>query len=184
MTKNELLEKLAEKYDDWIHMAKSFNIGDEGARELVQEMFIRIFDYVKVPNKLMYNETEVNTFYVYVTLRNLFYSNIHKNDKRIVLVDEIIDEMVHEMDIPNYGEKSRKEHLERVFGSVESLIDTWYWYDKKMFELYYRTDMSMRDISDKTKITLSSIFNTLKNAKEQIRKNLRDGYEEYKKTKE
>ena len=184
MTKNELLEKLAEKYDDWIHMAKSFNISEDSARELVQEMFIRVFDYVKDPDKLMYNETEVNTFYVYVTLRNLLYSNIHKGDKRIVLVDDIIDEMIDEHDIPNYGEKSRKEHLEKVFGSVESLIDTWYWYDKKMFELYYRTDMSMRDISDKTKITLSSIFNTLKNAKEQVRKNLRDGYEEYKKTKE
>jgi RNA polymerase sigma factor (sigma-70 family) len=184
MTKNELLEKLAEKYDDWIHMAKSFNISEDSARELVQEMFIRIFDYVKEPEKLMYNESEVNTFYVYVTLRNLFYSNAHTQGKRIVLVDRIIDEMVNDFEVPNYGEKSRKEHLERVFNSVESLIDTWYWYDKKMFELYYRTDMSMRDISDKTKITLSSIFNTLKNAKTQIRKNLRDGYEEYKKTKQ
>ncbi len=26
-------------------------------------------DYVKDPNKIMYNETELNTFYVYVTLR-------------------------------------------------------------------------------------------------------------------
>jgi DNA-directed RNA polymerase specialized sigma24 family protein len=184
MTKNELLEKLAEKYDDWINMALSFKISQDDARELVQEMFIRIFDYVEKPDKLMYNETELNTFYVYVTLRNLFYSNTHKNSKKIVLVDTIIDEMIDEHYMPNYGEKSRKEYLEKVFGGVESLMETWYWYDKKMFELYYRTDMSMRDISDKTKITLSSIFNTLKNAKQQIRKNLTDGYEEYKKTKE
>ena len=69
MTKNELLDKLAEKYDDWWNMAKSFKVSDDEASELVQEMFIRIYDYVKEPKKILYNENEINTFYVYITLR-------------------------------------------------------------------------------------------------------------------
>ena len=59
-------------------------------------------------------------------------------------------------------------------------MDSWYWYDRKMFELYYRTDMSMRDISSETNITLSSIFNTLSNVKAQIRQKLEEDYKEYK----
>ena len=182
MTKNELLDKLAEKYDDWWNMAKSFKVSDDEASELVQEMFIRIYDYVKDPKKILYNENEINTFYVYITLRNLYYSNL-KGDK-LTFVEEVKDYMVNEYELPKYLEASKKEHLEKVFNNVDSVIDTWYWYDRKMFELYYRTDMSMRDISSETKITLSSIFNTLSNAKKEIRKKLEEAYEEYKRTKE
>lgn len=182
MTKNELLDKLAEKYDDWWNMAKSFKVSDDEASELVQEMFIRIYDYVKEPKKILYNENEINTFYVYITLRNLYYSNL-KGDK-LTFVEEVKDYMVNEYELPNYLEASKKEHLEKVFNNVDSVIDTWYWYDRKMFELYYRTDMSMRDISSETKITLSSIFNTLSNAKKEIRQRLSEAYEEYKRTKE
>ena len=92
--------------------------------------------------------------------------------------------MLKEFEIPKYLEATKKEHLEKVFNNVDSVMDTWYWYDRKMFELYYRTDMSMRDISSETKITLSSIFNTLSNAKKEIRKKLEEAYEEYKRTKE
>lgn len=182
MTKSELLDKLAEKYDDWWNMAKSFKVSDDEASELVQEMFIRIYDYVKEPKKILYNKNEINTFYVYITLRNLYYSNL-KGDK-LTFVEEVKDYMVNEYELPNYLEASKKEHLEKVFNNVDSVIDTWYWYDRKMFELYYRTDMSMRDISSETNITLSSIFNTLSNAKAQIKKKLEEDYEEYKRTKE
>ena len=182
MTKSELLDKLAEKYDDWWNMAKSFKVSDDEASELVQEMFIRIYDYVKEPKKILYNENEINTFYVYITLRNLYYSNL-KGDK-LTFVEEVKDYMVNEYELPKYLEASKKEHLEKVFNNVDSVIDTWYWYDRKMFELYYRTDMSMRDISSETKITLSSIFNTLSNAKKEIRQRLSEAYEEYKRTKE
>jgi DNA-directed RNA polymerase specialized sigma24 family protein len=182
MTKNELLDKLAEKYDDWWNMAKSFKVSDDKASELVQEMFIRIYDYVKEPKKILYNENEINTFYVYITLRNLYYSNL-KGDK-LTFVEEVKDYMVNEYELPKYFETSKKEHLEKVFNNVDSVVDTWYWYDRKMFELYYRTDMSMRDISSETKITLSSIFNTLSNAKKEIRQRLSEAYEEYKRTKE
>ena len=57
LTKEELLQKLANKYDDWYNMAMSFSISEEQAKELVQEMFVRIFDYVKDPQKIMYNVT-------------------------------------------------------------------------------------------------------------------------------
>jgi len=182
MTKNELLHKLAEKYDDWWNMAKSFKVSDDEASDLVQDMFIRIYDYVKDPDKIMYNKNEINTFYIYITLRNLYYSNL-KND-RLTLVEEVKDFMLKEFEIPKYLEATKKEHLEKVFNNVDSVMETWYWYDRKMFELYYRTDMSMRDISSETKITLSSIFNTLSNAKKEIRKKLEEAYEEYKRTKE
>lgn len=173
LKKEELLQKLADKYDDWFNMAHSFKISKDQARELVQEMFVRIFDYVKDPQKIMYNETEVNTFYIYITLRNLYYANIHTSGKKNPIVhstDEITDDNfkgVYEDSLDNIQEKEEEEAL---FERVENLVEDWYWYDRGIFNLHYHRGMSMRQIAKETKISLSSIFNTLKNAKEVIRK--------------
>ena len=157
-------------------MAKSFGISKEQAEEIVQEMFIRIFDYVKEPEKLLYNEDEVNTFYIYITLRNLYYGNIHKSGKKSPIVfstNEIEDVSfgrIREDSMDNIEEKKKAEEL---FNRVEKLVEDWYWYDKGVFNLHYHKGMSMRQISRETKISLSSIFNTLKNAKEIIRKQIK-----------
>lgn len=175
LTKEELLQKLADKYDDWLNMASSFKICKADAEELVQEMFVRIFDYVKDPQKIMYNETEVNTFYIYITLRNLYYANIHTSGKKNTIVHPFSS--FEDIDIDSICEDSldiieEKKHIETVLERVETLVEDWYWYDRGIFNLYYKSDMSMRDISKETKISLSSIFNTLKNAKEVIKKDI------------
>ena len=59
--------------------------------EIVQEMYLRINDYVKDVNKIMYDDKQINTFYVYITLRNIYYSNFYsrqniKNRKVIYFV--------------------------------------------------------------------------------------------------
>ena len=59
-------------------MAKSFGCDDDAANELVQGMYIRLTKYVDKVDKIMYDENNVNTYYVYVTLRNLFLSGYHK----------------------------------------------------------------------------------------------------------
>ena len=176
LTEALLLEKLASKYDDWIKMAKSFGISKEQAEEIVQEMFIRIFDYVKEPEKLLYNEDEVNTFYIYITLRNLYYGNIHKSGKKsptVFSTNEIEDVSFGRMREDSMDNIEEKKKAEELFNRVEKLVEDWYWYDKGVFNPHYHKGMSMRQISRETKISLSSIFNTLKNAKEIIRKQIK-----------
>jgi len=175
LSKEELLHILAKKYDDWIKMSLSFGITDEQARELVQEMFVRIFEYVKDPQKIMYNKDEVNTFYIYITLRNLYYANIHTSCKKNTIVHSFSS--IEDVDFEGMYEDSldsieTKAELEAIYERIEKIVEDWYWYDKGIFNLYYRNDMSMRKIARDTRISLSSIFNTLKNAKEVIRKEI------------
>ena len=73
-------------------MAKSFGCNDEDAHELVQEMYIRITKYVEDKDKIMYNQKEVNTYYVYVTLRNLYLSGFHLSlRKKHIPINDSID---------------------------------------------------------------------------------------------
>ena len=52
-------------------MGLSMGIPKHLVEDFVQEMYLRLNKYVKNPDKIMYNETEVNKFYVYITIKNL-----------------------------------------------------------------------------------------------------------------
>jgi len=188
----EILDILSKKHQDWYNMAKSFGLSDDDANEIVQEMYIRLYDYTKNIKKIMYNENEVNTFYIYITLRNLYYSNFAKYGKsikvkKIFLFTEMDDNSIKKI-YNNYYEDyelhmqsvNKKKNLDKLHEKIEQTIDGWYWYDKKLTKLYFDSGMSMRDLSKETKISLSSIFNTLTNAKEKIRQNTKKEYKRYK----
>jgi len=186
---SKILDILAERHKEWLNMAKSFKLDDDDSNELVQNMYIRMYDYTKDVKRIMYNEKEINTFYIYITLRNLYYSkftNYNKKNKTLLFSDidkdnykYIIDKMSYDIDEFDNNYK-KKVNLEALCNKIDSVIDEWYWYDKKLTKLYLNTDMSMRDISKETKISLSSIFNTLTNAKEKIRKESKEEYKKYK----
>ena len=189
---NKIIHILSERHNEWIKMAKSFGLSDDDANEIVQEMYLRLYDYTRDVEKIMYNKKEVNTFYIYITLRNLYYSGFtnygktNKN-KKMILFSEIesdtfnrlISRIAEDSDEIN-DEIMKKINLDVLCDKIDDVIEDWYWYDKKLTKLYLNTDMSMRDISKETKISLSSIFNTLTNAKEKIRQKVQDEYKKYK----
>lgn len=155
-------------------MAKSFSITDDEANELVQQMYIRIHKYVEEKKKIMYNKDEVNTFYVYVTLRNLYLSKFHKMTGSSVVID---NDMVIKYE--PYNEET-EEKFDVLMDKIDSITDNWYWYDKKLWDVYFYWKKSMRDISRETKISLSSIFNTLTHGKAKIKQQAEAEYKEYK----
>ena len=177
--RQRLIDKLADKHEDWLRMAKSFGADSEQSNELVQSMYVRLVKYVEADGeRIMYNAEEVNTYYVYVTLRNLFLSKAHSYKKDLDLEEgnEKIF-ILNEIDI-DY-EQSHKE----LFDKIDSVVNEWYWYDKKLWGIHFYDKVSMRGIASDTKISLSSIFNTLKNGKEKVRNQVGKEYQKYCKAK-
>jgi DNA-directed RNA polymerase specialized sigma24 family protein len=174
----ELLSLLAKRQTDWIRMCKSFGASNDLAQELVQEMYVRLYKYVADAEKIMYNETDVNTFFVYVTLRNM-YGNLMRARSKFEFVDvNILEEYIFE----DTNEDAEMQ-LIALYDKVWSTQDDWHWYDKKIFALYHNTDMSIRTLAGETKISARSIFNTLKNARERIQEDCEDSYKAYKEAK-
>jgi len=174
----QIIKILADKQQDWFYMAKSFGVSDEDANELVQQMYIRVCDYVKDVEKIMYNDTEVNTYYVYVTLRNLYLSGFHKSNSKTSYIEDLPEDIV-DYRIDNIKIEEEKEYFDKVIDKVEKIVDDWYWYDKKVFNIHFYEEMSMRRISKETKISLSSIFNTLSNGKKKIKSQAIEEYKRY-----
>jgi DNA-directed RNA polymerase specialized sigma24 family protein len=123
----ELLTILANRHTDWIRMARSFGADQELAQDIVQEMYVRLYKYVEDAEKIMYNEKEVNTFFVYVTLRNM-YTSLMKAKSRFEFVDvsTLEDELVFEE-----ANVEAEIELQSLYEEIWETADDWHWYDKK-----------------------------------------------------
>ncbi len=198
MIKPSVLQVLAESHDDWIRMATSFGLSQYDVEQIVQEMYIRIDNAVKDVDRIMYDEDKVNTFYVYTTLKHLHWQNFHKvgrAKKRLELryYSELRDsEVEHDSIMFNKFIESGDtlyddfeidfiESLSEfeMYGRVKEVTNEWHWYDRKIFDLYFKEGMSMRKLAKNTTISLSSIFNTIDNCRDKIRSKLKKDWKNY-----
>ena len=187
-----ILDILAKRDNEWVKMAMSFNkdpktnksiIADETARELVQEMYLKLYKYIKEPEKIMYSDDEINTMYVYITLRNLYYNRLDVNKKTSALYyhNEYNSETSTEMSyIESLEPNSFKDDIEdeidydnewariELQDAIRVEVDSWHYYDAKLFKIIYYDRVSMRQLSKDTGISLSSIFNTIKTCRERL----------------
>jgi len=62
---------------------------------------------------------------------------------------------------------------------IDEHIDSWRWYEKKLFTLYRDTELSIRGIASETNISWVSIFNTLKHAKNELNDKFKEDWEDY-----
>lgn len=161
-------------------MARSFGTETHEAEDLVQEMYLRMYKYVENPEKIMYNDKEVNTYFVFVVLRNLFFSSKKSLSSLMSLHIEELTELNGKVEEANYEyEQAHKNLIDELWEEVE----TWHWYDTKLFKLYHNTDMTIKKISQETKISERSIWNTLDNGRKKIKQKQEKSYKIYKKTK-
>jgi len=165
----KLLDKLAERDADWLRMSQSFGLEEDSARELVQEMYVHLYNKTTY-DKIKYGDDDVNTFFVYVTLRNLYYDKQRKK----VIFSELPSSIEDEPDIRN------KETLENLLSDLAETIDNMHWYDQKIFEIYYGDGETIRELSEGSRISSSSIFNTIKNVRKKIQKKHQAKYQAYK----
>lgn len=170
----KLLEKLSKRDKDWMRMAQSFGLDKETSRDLVQEMYLKLYEKTTY-DKIKYGDDDVNTFYVYVTLRNLFYDRKRSKVSFVELKEDF-----------EYEESSNdcKHLLEEMLEDISETIENLHWYDRKIFEIYYGNNETIRQLSEGSKISSSSIFNTLKNVRTKIKEKHKEKYQEYKASQE
>lgn len=160
------LNIVAKEHKFFIEVVKSF--GEQiYAEDIVQEMYLRIYKYTD-EEKIVKNG-EVNKGFIWFVLRNI-YVDYCKQKSRIHKVE--INETVLAFDESDKKTKAIDEN----YYKIEKEIDSWHWYDAKLFRLYRDSGMSMREIEQATKISLTSIFHTIKTCKAKINNALSGAY--------
>jgi DNA-directed RNA polymerase specialized sigma24 family protein len=179
-----MMELLSKYHKLWVSMGLSMGIPQHLVEDFVQEMYLRLNKYVKNPEKIMYNETDVNKFYVYITIKNLYNDYLkERNRHQVVRLDDIevtfeVVEPTTEGQLKAEIEKQKAE--EKLVDLIQQEVSSWdRWYDQKLFKVYYETDISMRKLSADTNISVTSIFNSCKNYKQILNTKLAEDFQDY-----
>lgn len=178
------MELLSKYHKLWISMGLSMGVPQHLVEDIVQEMYLRLNKYVKNPKKIMYNKTDVNKFYVYITIKNLYNDYLkERNRHQIVRLDDI--EVTYEIIEPTTegqlkAEREKQEAEEKLIDMIQDEVSSWdRWYDQKLFKIYYETDISMRKLSKDTNISVTSIFNSCKNYKQILNTKFAEDFQDY-----
>ena len=145
-----MLEKLAQHHLLWIKMLVNLGCKLEDAQDIVQDMYLRLHRLVKDPNKMMYGD-DVNRYYVWTTLRNMYFSKLKKD--RASIFYELRDSDESEA---NDYDTLEDEAFSKITDRIDTITSNWSIYDKKLFELYFIKGLSLRAISKGSKIGLTS----------------------------
>ncbi len=164
-----MLERLAERQDEWENMVRALRCPSHLVGDVVQEAYLNIHKYGK-EHKVFNEEGEVNKFYMFVTLRNCLRVE-YNNKNKYVLYETFYSEE---------QESVANELYEKAFNDllrgIQNESDSWGAYNSKLFNLYFKTDLSMRKISKGTGIGVTHIYNSIKRYRETIFDKFEDDY--------
>jgi len=188
-----VLEIIAKEHKRWIKMLRSMGCNYSLAEDLVQEMYIKIDQYLKTHRKnIMYND-EVNYFFVYVTLRNLYMDYIRqKNKVNVISLDDMsYFNEVRQNQFEEYSEKHKTNEYNKHLSIQEWYQDELYlellekeniseaeytkeelgkYYMRRIFKEVFLDNVNVSELSRSTNITYWSLRNTIKIIKKEIKK--------------
>lgn len=175
-----MLDRLAKDHKLWIRMVESLNCPKAYSEDIVQEMYLKIHR-LDIGEKIMYNEDEVNKFYVYVTLRNLYIDSVKVKNRMRMVENKEEDEPDYVDGLSSFDDydHERELALQRISNKIMSEVDSWHKYNAILCKLYFKTDMSLRYIAEGSGISLTSIYNSIRNYRDIIYEEFKEDVEDF-----
>jgi DNA-directed RNA polymerase specialized sigma24 family protein len=174
---SKILDILYLKHPTWVKYVISFGCPVEIAEDYVQEMYIKIHNYSQRGADLMYNETEVNYFFIYVTLKNMYYDDI-KSKKRYSFLEiednqtfEEVEYSEGDFDIQSKAVKKWLKDLnyeidrEQEYSQYQASLC----YIRFIYQKIFIEGITVQQLSNETKLSYWSIRNTVVRIKQQIK---------------
>ena len=154
------LELVYKDHKKWINTTKKMGCTQEEAEDIVGDMYVNAGEMLKRGLDISYGD-EVNYFYIYRALRNIFINFKKKQQKESKVPLDLTLEL-EDSEYINFDEENEK---------IEQALEKLHWYDQKVYNLL-QDDYSIRELSKKTNITYHSLYNTFRKVKEQLKKEI------------
>jgi DNA-directed RNA polymerase specialized sigma24 family protein len=172
MTNAQRVELVYKKHHKWL-LAVAYNLTQtqDQAEELVQDLYLKLMEMENL-HKIVYNETDLNLFYLYKILKSSFLNNVKANQKRnhTALKEDAVSNIAEE----EY-DVHRDENTERLLQLVEDTLEgELHWFDSKLFTTYISEDHSIQSLHNETKISKNAIFTSLRKTKTLIKTRAQD----------
>jgi len=134
-----ILDKIAVYHKDWVELAEVFD--KDWAEDLVQEFYLLLHKY-NVSESQLFTNDKPNRGYCFIIIRNIYFQlhNIRKRIDKCELNDDIYNL------IDDYSEEKEIE-WDDFRTKAEDEVNSWEWYDKKLFTLYRDNKTSIRKLA-------------------------------------
>ena len=96
-----------------------------------------------------------------------YYTNLYGINMTHTPVDNFSKSIYN---LPQNEETGQWKKLEKI----DKILEDVYWYDKKVFELYYYETNTLDSLSKKTGISRNSIFNTIDRVRQHIKEKINE----------
>ena len=141
----------------------SFGAKKEDAEDITQSMYLKIHALINSGLDITFDD-DINKFYIYRTLKSLFYDQCRKEAKIQKVNIEYLEKYI----------KEEQEYKEKdIAGKIKEynkILDELYWYDRKVWEL--TREKSIAEVSKLTNISYYSLYNTVKGVKRLIKEKI------------
>lgn len=153
-----VLNIISKQHNKWINIVRSFGMHNY-PEDIVQNMYLKINKWNgKYDASIMYNETEINEYFIFKVLRNLFL-DYHRKKK-------ITYNTFYEPSISDISKYISKYEYEEQLNLIKQEIGSWHLYDQKIYELIFLENKSMLELSKQTGIDYYSIYRRVKRIKQ------------------
>ena len=145
-----MIEELSKKDALWRKVALNICKDKQLADDLVQDMYLKLYDCKK----------QINDFYVVIVLRNLFLDTIKQKNKR------------KQADIDSFYDLEASVSTFEMDDEETKIVNEMYWLAKGYFELSY--DMSLREMAKELNTNYMYIYRTMINANKKWQEKRKD----------
>ena len=181
-----MLDKIISYQKLWEKCVYNFGATTDEVNDIVQDMYLKMATDVDL-EKIRYGKDDVNKYYIYVTLKNLFLQ--YKKDKLL----NNSHSLNYELGLTSSDDYdvARDEALFDIIDDIREEVSKDSIFGQKLFEIYFRVsvnnpisyldaeELSLRDIAKGSNVSLSTIFLHLKRMKENLKDKFGEDIEDY-----
>ena len=165
-TENDILKILLKEEQDWIAFAKHITKDHKtDYRDLLQDLYVKIHEKVDKKNieidNIMYND-KVNKSFIYTMMQNIFQDQLRKKSEYNI-----------EFDLSNEVKFEDEPYIDRE-QIVDDIVSDFYWFDRKLFNLYRKEFHSIRKLAEETGISHVVVWRTINNCIKEIKKKINE----------
>jgi len=178
---NKQLEKLASKHKTWVGLVKSMGCNPSYVEDVVQDAYIRVYEYLSKGVDISYGDDDVNDFYMYMTLRSIYLNKAKKKS----IANETVDMQQEALEFTlnnlreEFADVEEEQGFKRLMNKIFTEVNSWDFYSKNIFIAYFTTGLSLDKLSNETGIGRSSLYNSIRRYREVIRESFSEDAEDY-----
>lgn len=165
----------------WVEqVAYNLTQDSNSAQDLIQDTYVKLLELSDDRfEAIRFGPFDLNTYWVYITMKNHFLNKVKKQKETYIDVQESI--IFEKESIDTTDEKELQ--FERLNKEINDYLDELEkdqarWFQAKLFRVYLNDGHSMESLSKHTGISKSTIFTTIRNMRLELREKFKQQYKD------